>query len=254
MESFEYIDRSGLEHFRFYRIPKILIEDEFFRDLSTDAKLLYGLLLDRLELSLQNDWFDEDGHVYIIFTLRDVEKQMNCSHSKAVRLLKELDLSTGIGLIRRVRYGLGQPDRIYVHNFITGNHGHEPHKVSKENVQKYENETSESLASQQQDVRKTYAIENEKNNTNMKETNQNEKKVAYGAFGNVFFSQEELEKLKKEFPYDWPDRIEALSEYMAANDKRYKNHLAVIRSWDRRERKRSYPRYKEEHYETENTL
>lgn len=254
MEQFEYIDRSGLEHFRFYRIPKILIEDTAFRDLSTDAKLLYGLLLDRLELSLQNDWFDEEGHAYIIFTVRDVETRLNCSHSKAVRLLKELDLSTGIGLIRRIRFGLGQPNRIYVCNFLAGTRGNVLSEVSKEESRKYKIETSGSPITKRQEVPRSDSNETEKKETNRKETKQKEQKDAYGAFRNVYFSQEELETLKKEFPYDWPDRIEALSEYMAANGRQYKNHLAALRSWDRRERKKRYPRYKEEHYETEESL
>ena len=114
---FEFIHRDGLEHYRFYRIPKLLMEDDIFRPLSTEAKLLYGLFLDRLELSLMNDWFDEEGRAFIIFTVKEVEHQLHCGHDKAIHLLAELDTPKGIGLIQRQHQGPGIPEGSMAHIF-----------------------------------------------------------------------------------------------------------------------------------------
>ena len=115
---FEYYSSRESEQFTFYRIPKALFTDPAFFSLSTDAKLLYGLMLDRIGLSVRSGWVDEQDHVYIYYTQGEIMDQLHCGHNKAIRLLKELDQD--IGLIRRRRQGLGKPDRIYVMNFTTG--------------------------------------------------------------------------------------------------------------------------------------
>lgn len=115
---FGYFRAYEAEQFSFYRIPKVLFTDEYFQDLSTDAKVLYGLMLDRMGLSERNRWFDEEGRVYIIFTVEEVATYMNCGRVKGMKLLAELDMKKGIGLIERVKRGFGQSDVIYVKNFI----------------------------------------------------------------------------------------------------------------------------------------
>ena len=115
---FDYFRAYEAEQFSFYRIPKVLFTDEYFQDLSTDAKVLYGLMLDRMVLSKRNRWFDEEGRVYIIFTVEEVATYMNCGRAKSMKLLAELDMKKGIGLIERVKRGFGQSDIIYVKNFI----------------------------------------------------------------------------------------------------------------------------------------
>lgn len=115
---FDYYYTHEAEQFTFYRIPKALFTEPLFRDLSVEAKVLYGLMLDRVGLSIRSGWVDEQDRVYIYFTVADIQQQLGCGHNKAVRLLKELD--TDMGLIRRKRQGLGKPDRIYVMNFVTG--------------------------------------------------------------------------------------------------------------------------------------
>ncbi len=115
---FDYYYTHEAEQFTFYRIPKALFTEPLFRDLSVEAKVLYGLMLDRVGLSIRSGWVDELDRVYIYFTVADIQQQLGCGHNKAVRLLKELD--TDMGLIRRKRQGLGKPDRIYVMNFVTG--------------------------------------------------------------------------------------------------------------------------------------
>ena len=91
---------------------------ESFRSLSCEAKVLYGLLLDRMGLSIKNRWFDEEDRVYIIFTVEELAELLNCGTQKVVRLLKELDVKSGIGLIEKKRLGLGKPNVIYVKNFM----------------------------------------------------------------------------------------------------------------------------------------
>lgn len=105
------------EQFAFYRIPKLLMTDERFRGVSTDAKLLYGLMLDRISLSLKNGWLDEEGSVYIYFTTDEVMEMMNCKSEKATKLLAELDTKKGVGLIERIKRGQGKPAIIYLKNF-----------------------------------------------------------------------------------------------------------------------------------------
>lgn len=115
---FGYFRAYEAEQFSFYRIPKVLFTDAYFKELSTEAKVLYGLMLDRMALSERNQWFDESGRVYIIFTVEEVMSCMNCGRDKSVKILSELDARKGIGLIERIRRGLGQPDIVYVKNFI----------------------------------------------------------------------------------------------------------------------------------------
>ena len=105
-----YGDESG--QFSFYRIPRQLITGARFKRLSTDAKLLYGLLLDRMGLSAKNGWYDEKGRVYIYYPLEEIQQDMNCGHDKATKLLVELDSGKGFGLIERIRQGQGRPTKI----------------------------------------------------------------------------------------------------------------------------------------------
>ena len=105
------------DEFTFYRIPKLLTTDERLRAISTDAKFLYGAMLDRMGLSVENGWLDEKGDVYIYYTVEETMKVLNCKSEKATKVLAELDGKSGIGLIERVRQGQGKPTRIYLKNF-----------------------------------------------------------------------------------------------------------------------------------------
>ena len=116
---FDYFYGGECEQFSFYRIPRRLILDDCFKRVSTDAKLLYGLMLDRMSLSAKNGWFDEQGRVYIYFQVSEIQSDMNCGHDKAIKILGELDSKKGIGLIERVKQGQGKPARIYVKQFTS---------------------------------------------------------------------------------------------------------------------------------------
>ena len=115
---FDYFTGMEAEQYSFYRVPKVLFTEQCFKTLSCEAKVLYGLMLDRMSLSIKNRWLDSEDRVYIIFTVEEIAELMNCGTQKAVKLVKELDSNNGIGLIEKKRLGLGKPNVIYVKNFM----------------------------------------------------------------------------------------------------------------------------------------
>ena len=114
---YDYFYGAESEQFSFYRIPKVLFTEERFKNISAEAKVLYGLLLDRMSLSAKNGWQDKENRVYIIFTIEDIMEAMGCADQKAGKLLHELE--SKCRLIERKRQGLGKPNLIYVKNFVT---------------------------------------------------------------------------------------------------------------------------------------
>ena len=114
----DYFYGDEAEQFVFYRIPKILVKSPHFRKVSDSAKLLYGLMLDRMGLSIKNGWVDEQNRAYIFFTVKDIMEQMCCGSEKATKIMKELDSIKGIGLIERIKQGQGKPAKIYLKKFV----------------------------------------------------------------------------------------------------------------------------------------
>ena len=152
------------EQFSFYRVPRLLIKDERFKKLSSDAKLLYGLMLDRMSLSMKNEWFDDENRAYIIYTIDSIMEDLGCAKEKAVKVLADLDSVKGIGLVEKVRRGLGKPDIIYVKNFASITEQMEEKEsanadkiteVGKSNFCKSENRTSGSQKIELPEVRKS---------------------------------------------------------------------------------------------------
>ena len=131
--NFDFYYGKDAEQFNFYRIPKLLFTDKRFKGLSTDAKVLYGLMLDRMSLSIKNGWIDDENRVYIYFTLEDVIDFLSVCKDKATKLFAELDDEKGVGLIKRKRQGLGKPMMVYVMNFNSS-------KVSEEEIDGINNE------------------------------------------------------------------------------------------------------------------
>ena len=146
--------------FSFYRIPKALFQEPRFQSLSTDAKILYGILLDRMSLSVKNEWFDKQGRVFIIFTIEDVKRALCCADNKATKLLRELE---NFGLIERKRRGLGKPSLVYVKNFSA--------ESSKESVKNRDNDDSCGSKIACQDPVKSRGIKKKENKTEMNNTN-----------------------------------------------------------------------------------
>ena len=146
---FDYYYGIEAEQFSFYRVPRMLVKSEHFKDLSSDAKLLYGLMLDRMSLSMKNGWLDTENRVYIYYTIEDIMEDLGCCRDKGMKVLAELDSKKGIGLIEKKRQGLGKPDIIYVKNFASlgdekkvqaPNGGADVSEVGKTDFWKSENE------------------------------------------------------------------------------------------------------------------
>ena len=89
--TFNYFYGTEADQFSFYRIPKALFTDSYFKDLSSDAKILYGLMLDRMSLSIKNQWFDDKNRAYIYFSIEDIMELLNCGRNKAIKSMRELD-------------------------------------------------------------------------------------------------------------------------------------------------------------------
>ena len=160
--NFDYYYGIEAEQFSFYRVPRLLVKDECFRGLSSDAKLLYGLMLDRMLLSMKNGWLDDENRAYIIYTIDNIREDLGCSKEKAVKVLAELDTGKGIGLVEKIRRGLGKPDIIYVKNFIMHDNNKKElcntdvsTEVGKTDFKRSEKPTSESQENRLQEVRKT---------------------------------------------------------------------------------------------------
>ena len=116
---FDYYYGMEAEQFTFYRVPRLLIKDKRFKGLSSDAKLLYGLMLDCMALSMKNGWIDKENRAYIIYSVENVMEDLGCSKPTCIKIIRELDSDKGIGLIEKKRRGLGKPDIIYVKNFAS---------------------------------------------------------------------------------------------------------------------------------------
>ena len=116
--TFRYFYGEEADMHSFYRIPKLLFTNDYFKALSNDAKILYGLMLDRMSLSVKNQWFDEENKAYIYFSVEDIMELLNCGRNKAIKSMRELDDETGIGLIEKRRQGFGKVNVIYVKTFM----------------------------------------------------------------------------------------------------------------------------------------
>lgn len=149
---FDYFRGMEAEQYSFYRVPKVL----------------YGLMLDRMSLSVKNKWFDEADRVYIIFTVEEIADLMNCGTQKAVKLVKELDADKGIGLIEKKRLGLGRPNVIYVKNFMIKDDSEESR--TDEKPQDSAGHNSRMMKTTIQEFPKSPSNNTEFNNTDLSET------------------------------------------------------------------------------------
>ena len=159
--AFDYFYGDQSDLFAFYRVPKRLFTDPWFHNLSTEGKTLYGILLDRMSLSAKNGWLDEDGRVYIIFTVQEIRESLSCGNKKAISLLDELE--NKVNLIERKRQGLGKPNLIYVKNFCSVDFPVE------RNFLKCQNDISVDVKTTPADVSKAHS-----NNTDISKTEYND--------------------------------------------------------------------------------
>lgn len=163
----DYYYGNEAEQYSFYRIPKALFTDPRFKGVSVEAKVLYGLLLDRMALSVKNNWLDPDGRVYIIYTIADVMGTLGCAEQKANKLLNELDTAKGVGLVERVRRGLGKPNVIYVKNFIDKA---KSAACQESQIKNCENHKSGIVKTTSQELRKSQTNNTDLNNTDFSDT------------------------------------------------------------------------------------
>ena len=161
--TFEYFYGRESDLFSFIRVPKALFKEERFKRLSAESKLLYGLLLDRMCLSAENGWMDEKNRVYIVFTIEEVQDELNCGSKKAVAIMKELE---ECGLIEKKRQGLSKPNLIYVKNFTSG-----PPDGKFKNCQ---NDNSVVVEKKIQELSESQSNNTEFNNTDFSDTESNQ--------------------------------------------------------------------------------
>ena len=189
--AFDYFYEEQSQQFAFYRIPKVLFTDNRFQKISTEGKVLYGLLLDRVSLSRENGWIDEERRVYIIFTLNAIRQAMNCAEKSAIKYLTELE---DFGLIERIRQGLGKPAIIYVKNFI------DQYNLQVKTCNNSSSGPVEVPVQDQYNLQPNYT---NNNNTDFNNTNPilsgDEERMGYEQF---LKDQLDVEILKQEYPHD----------------------------------------------------
>ena len=205
----DYIYDIEAEQYSFLRVPKILIQHEAYRGLSADAKMLYSLLLDRAGISIQNGWKDEYNRVYIIFSIEEIKRSLNCGKNKAIQLLQELEEKAD--LIERKKQGLCKPNLIYVKSFIrTVDESGAP------NFLKFDNKTSGSLVFKLPEVSKSNPNNTNNNKTySIKTTEGSEAKriIGIGDYYSFFKERLEYSSLLEEYPLE-RERLEGIFELL----------------------------------------
>ncbi len=113
-----YYYKHEANQFSFIRIPKLMMTEELFASLSLQAKILYGLMLDRVGMARKNGWIDEAGRAYVIYPISEIQQDMNISKGTSINCIKELE---DIGLVEKKMMGQGRPNCLYVKNFVLEN-------------------------------------------------------------------------------------------------------------------------------------
>ena len=174
----ELIKSSEIVKYQFYIMPKELFESKKYKDISLEAKVIYTLFIDRLELSRKNNWINEKGEVYLIFKRNDIAEILNLTDktvSKAIKELKQIEL------VYENRQGLGKPNLIYIG------------KLNSEN-QETENLQFRTSKNSETEIGKNTETESENfrgNNTNINNTNLKNNKISQSVKYN------ELEEIKE---------------------------------------------------------
>ena len=214
-----YFYGKEADQYSFYKIPKLLFTDEHFKNVSVEAKVLYGLMLDRMSLSVKNQWLDREGRAYIYYSLEDIMDALGCSNKKAITIMKELDAEAGIGLIEKKRQGQGKPTMIYVKQFVirdvqecknyTSEEKPTIPEVKKLHVLKCKNDTSRSEEITCLEVKKIHTNKNNINNTDLNNTESN--LILSGndgmgsdveAYTELIRDNLDLDILRERYPYD----------------------------------------------------
>lgn len=215
---FDFYYGMQSQTFSFYRIPKLLFIDPRFSSLSAEAKTLYGILLDRMELSMKNGWLDKQKRVYLFFTVQEIQESLGCGKNKAIHLMKELEK---MGLIERKRQGMGKPSFVYVKNILS---------CPESGLRRFRNQTSGGLENKLQEVGKSNPNHTKYSHTDHSQNNQSypedsdsekdDREVDDNAFDAIrkreeycrYFREElGIDELKAEYPSN-ADMLEELLE------------------------------------------
>ena len=228
---FDYFYNREAERFNFLKVPEILVDGEEFKGLSAEAIILYSMLLKRTGMSFKNNWVDKEGRVFIYFTVEEIMKRRNISKPTAIKTLDELDSKKGIGLIERVRLGLGKPNVIYVKDFMS------ILAVKENDFQKSKNLTSEvkdfNLRSKENELQEVQNLDSNYIENNKSKYSKREYSFGVnglGTFQNVFLAAEDISDLQIIMNSQLDNYIERLSAYIKSTGKTYKDHKATIRS------------------------
>ncbi len=214
-----YFYGKEADQYSFYKIPKLLFTDSYFKSISVESKVLYGLMLDRMSLSVKNQWLDAEGRAYIYYSVEDIMDSLCCSNNKAIALVKELDAEKGIGLIEKKRQGQGKPSIIYVKQFqlqgvqkwenSTSGENEAVSEVGKLHVLKCESPISRSAETPFLEVEKSHSNKNNINNTDLSNTESNlilsgndAIRSEADAYAELIRENIELDALKERYPYD----------------------------------------------------
>ncbi|MCO4469281.1 hypothetical protein Si141_01324 [Streptococcus infantarius subsp. infantarius] len=136
----------------FYQFPQWLLKEEPYKNLGDKAKLMYMLLFDRRTLSIKNKWYDDDGQIYMYFTIEQFMQELNCSNKAVVKAKKEL---VEVGLLKEVRQGVNKPNRLYINGSV---------ESTRQEVNKVH---AGSVESTRQEVNKVHGINTNNINTNI---------------------------------------------------------------------------------------
>ena len=193
-------------------------------DLSHTAKLLYTLLLDRATLSQKNNWIDAQGHIYVVYPLSNLAKDLGCSVSSVTRSFSELENAQ---LVERIRSGFSKPSRILLKV---------PHTTQNCAVTVCKN--AEHDCAEMSSMIAQKCTPNQRNKNNLKDNHLMRTTEAYLTFGeyrNVFLTEKEYNRLKADFS-GLDNLIEQLSAYIQSTGRKYADHAATLRIWAKRQK------------------
>lgn len=171
MSNFKRITIQEFEQERFYKLYKFLFEDDYFRKLSDSSKIAYCMFRDRFELSKMNNWIDENGNVYLIFTTKDLCELLNCGTQKVTKIKKELE---SFNLLEQERMGLNKPNKIYILEPQTPFKYNSNKEFRKSKFQSFENQNSRVLKVKKQEFRKSKSNDTDSSDTDYIETKNND--------------------------------------------------------------------------------
>ena len=172
MSNFKRITIQEFEQERFYKLYKFLFEDDYFRKLSDSSKIAYCMFRDRFELSKMNNWIDENGNVYLIFTTKDLCELLNCGTQKVTKIKKELE---SFNLLEQERMGLNKPNKIYILEPQKPYEDSSVKEFRKSKFQNSENQKTRISKIKKQEFRNSKSNDTDLNNTDYIETENNDK-------------------------------------------------------------------------------